>query len=467
MRVAPVDAKRGGGLSRAVSALSGRHALVVGLGRTGVAASQFLARCGARVMATDIQPESGIPAAAALRDLGVEIVADGHPLDALKAVELVVVSPGVARDVALLEEARSMGAEVISEVELAYRFIDAPIVAVTGTNGKTTTTTLIGRVLERAGKTVFVGGNIGTPAIEYVDSDSAADVCVLEVSSFHLETTKTFNPRVGALLNVTEDHLDRYSSFEEYAETKFRLFENQGQDDLAVVNSGDPVIARRLKESGAGDGRLVRFNAVKTLKDGLYLRRGDIVYASAGQEEVYPGAGFGLKGVHNMENMMAAIASTRALGAPRETIIEELSEFRGLSHRMEVVREVRGVSYIDDSKGTNVGALAMALKGLRRGVILIAGGRDKGGDYGALRDPVTTKVKLLILIGEARMKMRDALRGSAETVLAGSLEEAVALAGERALPGDTVLLSPACSSFDMFRDYKERGERFRALVEAL
>lgn len=458
--------KKGGGLKRAKEVFAGRKAIVVGLASTGVSASRFLAKCGAAVIATDAKSLKDLPDAKGLIDSGVNIVAGGHGGIAFTGEETVVVSPGVPQDHELLLNARAKGAEVISDIELAYRFIDEPVLAIAGTNGKTTTTTLLGKVLEDAGKKVFVGGNIGTPAIEYVENGGGADVCVLEISSFHLETTNTFNPHIGILLNITEDHLDRYRDFAHYAETKFRLFENQSENDFAVVNVNDPVIAKKAL-TGFGKGKVVPFSVWGILNEGLFLRDNEIVYINKGKEEVYPTAGFRLKGLHNIENIMSVIAAARLFGVDRKVLLKTLSEFEGLSHRMELVRELDGVTFIDDSKGTNIGALQMALRGLNGDIILIAGGRDKGGDYSVLNDLVKEKVKLLVLLGEARYKINDALGRLTETIIVDSFEEGVATAHGKAKSGDTVLLCPACSSFDMFKSYKERGDRFKSLVRAL
>lgn len=446
--------------------VTGRKALVVGLAATGVSSARFLKERGAEVAATDMKPLNELPQAKMLTDLGVRIDAGGHSFVSLEGVDLVIVSPGVRTDEPILNEARRRGAEVISDIELAYRFIDCPIFAIAGTNGKTTTTTLLGAILSAAGKKVFVGGNIGTPAIEFMEAETEFDLCVLEISSFHLETTKTFNPHVGVLLNITEDHLDRYKDFDDYAETKFRLFENQGAGDYAVVNVNDPVIEKRVS-MGLTRGSVVPFTVSGSLREGLFLKGGSIIYLKNGAEESYPTSGFKLKGLHNIENIMAVIASARLVGVSREDILATLATFKGLSHRMEFVRELDGVSYIDDSKGTNIGSLMMALKGTYTPVVLIAGGRDKGGDYSVLGGLVKEKVKCMILIGEARFKMDSALGSLTETVIADSFEEAIKKARSKAASGDTVLLCPACSSFDMFRDYKDRGERFKRLVEAL
>ncbi len=456
--------RKGECLATAKAALTGKSAIVAGLGSTGISVCRFLAKCGARVVATDSKNAEAIPGIDVLASFGVDVRAGGHSGISVKGVDLVVVSPGVPYDLPLLVEARTNGAEVISEVELAWRFMDAPVLAVAGTNGKTTTTTLLGEVLESSGYKVFVGGNIGTPAIEYIEQGGGADLCVLEISSFHLETTRYFNPHIGILLNITEDHLDRYRDFNHYAETKLKLFENQSEDDYAIINANDPEISGRKIP---GRGRQVPFTTEGRARVGLFLEGGSIVHLFNGLREEYPVEEIKLKGIHNIENVMSVIAAARRAGAPKDVISKTLAAFSGLHHRMELVRELNGVQYIDDSKGTNIGALMMALKGLEGPVVLIAGGVDKGGDYRALSGLVKEKVKLLVLLGEARSKINDALGSLTKTVMVDTFEDGVTTAHRGASPGDTVLLCPACSSFDMFRNYKERGEKFRALVEAL
>ena len=464
-----MEGRKTAGPESAVQALKGEKVLVVGLGQTGLSVARFLTRCGSRVVATDSKREREIPGAETLARMGVELKTGGHREEDFLSAGLIVVSPGVPGGHPYLEAAREKGVLVVSDIELAWRMLDCPVVAVGGTNGKSTTTALLGTVFEKEGRKVFVGGNIGTPVIEHIegvfDSGEKADVCVLEISSFQLETTATFNPHIGILLNITEDHLDRYSGFGEYARTKFRLFENQNPSDYAVVNMGDPVIAAHAPLLGGG--RIVPFTVSGALEEGLFLRNGDIVFRFFKEEEVYPLGSIRIKGLQNVENAMAVIAASRLSGVPKATVLSALGEFEGLHHRMELVREFGGVRYVDDSKGTNIGALAMALKGTEPPIILIAGGRDKGGDYGVLNPLVSEKVKLVLALGEAREKIRDAFCGSTEVLVVNSMEEAVSGARTMAASGDTVLLSPACSSFDMFRSYKERGERFRALVEAL
>lgn len=456
--------RKGEGLAIARETLAGKRAVVVGLAATGISASRFLAGCGAHVVATDAKDSASLPGVDALAALGVEVRSGGHEGVSLDGVDFLVVSPGVPCEHPLLNEARGRGIEVMSEVELAWRYIDAPVLAVTGTNGKTTTTTLLGQAMEDAGFKVFVGGNIGTPAIEYVEGGGGADWCVLELSSFQLETTRLLSPHIAILLNITEDHLDRYRDFEHYAATKFRLFENQSEADFAIINAHDPVIAGR--PASMWRGRVIPFT-VEGKCDGLFLESGSIVHMMDGDREEYPVEGIRLRGLHNMENVMAAIAAARRAGVARESLLATLSAFEGLHHRMEFVREKDGVAYIDDSKGTNIGALAMALKGLAGPVVLIAGGVDKGGDYKSLAGLVKEKVRAMVLIGEARHKINEAIGSFTHTVMADTFEEAVSAASRIAEAGDTVLLCPACSSFDMFRNYRERGERFSSLVRAL
>ena len=452
---------------RSREGLMGRKALVLGLARSGLAVSRFLASRGAAVTAADRKGAEELPGAADLRSLGVDLALGGAAAAAFDEADLVVASPGVPWNHPVLAAARDRGAEVIGELELASRFIDCPVVAVAGTNGKSTTTTLVGEMLKNSGRDVFVGGNIGTPAVECAERDPAPDLCVLEVSSFQLETTATFRPRVGVLLNITPDHLDRYEGFDHYAATKFRLFANQEAGDYAVINADDPLIAARALEGLAGGGRLLPFSASGRRGDGLWLADGEIVYSFGGTVESYSTSPVALKGLHNMENVMAAVGAARLAGASPEAVRTALAGFKGLPHRMELVRVHHGVAFVNDSKGTNTGALEMALKGADGPVVLIAGGVDKGGDYAPLAPLVREKVRLLVLIGEAAGKMEAALGGSARTVRAPGLEDAVAIAYAGAREGDTVLLCPACSSFDMFRDYEDRGDRFRRCVERL
>jgi UDP-N-acetylmuramoylalanine--D-glutamate ligase len=435
-----------------------RTVLVIGYGRTGAAVSNFLVGAGARVRVSDRRP------AAELGDLPadprLELRCDGEDLADLADVALVVPSPGVAADAPLLCEAVRRGIPVRSEIEVAARALAIPLLAVTGTNGKSTTTTLLGEMLRAGGERPFVGGNLGTPLIAAVGGRHS--MAVVEVSSFQLEWVERFRPRVGILLNVTEDHLDRYADLDAYGATKLRLFARQTAEDVAILNGGDPWIRRHATALhaatlwfGAGEGVALRADAAA------------IRMRLDGREEVYPLAQVALTGAHNRENMMAAIAAARAVGIAPAAVQQALEAFHGLPHRIELVCERDGVRWIDDSKGTNVGALIKSLEGHEHSVVLLAGGIDKGGDYGLLTEPVRRAVKRAILFGAAREMLARTLGGATEIELVDSLAEAVTRAAAAAARGDTVLLSPACASFDMFRDYADRGRQFQALVHAL
>ncbi|MBI5682552.1 MAG: UDP-N-acetylmuramoyl-L-alanine--D-glutamate ligase [Deltaproteobacteria bacterium] len=444
--------------------LKGKHVLVVGLASTGLSTIRFLKEKGAVVTVTDLKPIEDLPYSDDME--GVKVAAGKHPADIFTEADLIILSPGVPSSIEPIQGARKKGIEVISEIELAYNFIDTPIIAVTGTNGKTTTTALLGRVLSDAGRDVFVGGNIGTPLIDYAMGKERSDYVVAEVSSFQLEGIRRFKPYISILLNITEDHLDRYANFKEYADAKFNIFKNQGQGDIAVVNIDDPVIKSQISNLKS-QIRIIPFSSTHVLEEGVYYKDNRIVYSLDGAKEIYPTVGFKLKGIHNIENIMAVIAAAKMCGLKDDEVIKIINAFDALPHRVEFAREINGVSYYDDSKGTNIGALQKCLEGFNAPIVLIAGGKDKGGDYSVLKDLIKEKVKLLILIGEARQKMKKALGACTETVFALSMEDAVKKAHNTAKSGDIVLLSPACSSFDMFKSYEERGDVFKKLVEAL
>ncbi len=444
--------------------LKDKKVLVVGLARTGLSVARFLVKAGAEVTVTDLRPESEMDGVEFLREMDISVETDGHEIGTFLSKDIIIISPGVPYDMPYLVEARTHGIETISEIELAGRFIDAPIVAVTGTNGKTTTATILGRIFKRAGKDVFVGGNIGLPLIESLTLNKRPDCIIAEVSSFQLEGVRLFRPDVAILLNVTEDHMDRHPDLDTYADIKFRIFSNQRKNDLAIVNIGDPEIGSRL---GPLKSRIVPFSSATPMDKGIYYEDGEIIYAGEKGKEVYGTAGYRLRGIGNIENIMAAIAAARTFDIQPAHIQAAIGGFSGLPHRMELVLEKRGITFYDDSKATNVGALLSSLKALEGPIILIAGGKDKGGNYSVLRPHLEGKVKLMILLGEAREKIKCALSGSTETVVAESLEDAVEAAYSRGVAGDAVVLSPACSSFDMFRGYEERGEVFKRLVKAL
>jgi UDP-N-acetylmuramoylalanine--D-glutamate ligase len=444
--------------------LKNKKILVVGLARTGVAVARFLADRGAQVTVTDMRDAAVLaPYLEKLAGLPIDYELGRHDEQSFRTAELIVVSPGVPLDIEPLSLARAQGRPVISEIELASRFIDAPLVAITGTNGKTTTTTLTGEIFRACGFTTFVGGNIGNPLIDLVTSGEEVERVVAELSSFQLEGIGSFHPRVAVLLNITEDHLDRYATFQEYIAAKARIFANQTADDFAVLNMDDPIVAGMAPKLRA---RLVHFSQERELPEGVFHRDGVITLRWGGREERFPTAGYQLKGVHNIENIMAALAATMMLGCAAAPSQAAVAAFRGLPHRMELVRTVNGVPWYEDSKATNVGSVEKALASFCN-ITLIAGGKDKGGSYLPLAELVQTRVRHMVLIGEAKERIARELGHLTHTTLAGSLEEAVRIAAELTEPGGVVLFSPACSSYDMFRDYEERAERFKSLVRAL
>ena len=444
--------------------LSGKKVLVVGLARTGAAVARFLAERGALVTVTDMKDEETLaPWLEKLADLDITYELGRHEKHTFLSPELIVVSPGVPMDIKPILHARSQRRRVISEIELAFRFIEAPMVAITGTNGKTTTTTLTGEIFAACGYRTFVGGNIGRPLLDLATGGEKVDRVVAEISSFQLEAVETFRPHVAVLLNITEDHLDRYASYQEYIDAKLRIFENQTAEDFAVLNIDDPLVAACRPTLAA---RVVPMSRLARLDEGIWLEGDCIRFRWEGREESFPLAGVKLKGVHNIDNIMAALAATLLMGCDGERALEAVEGFAGLPHRMELVATVNGVSWYNDSKGTNVGSVVKSLESFAGNVTLIAGGVDKGGDYGPLADLVRERVNHLILIGEAREKIMAALGSLTDSRLAGSLEEAVTLAHKLTAPGGVVLFSPACSSFDMFKNYEERGNAFRSLAKA-
>jgi UDP-N-acetylmuramoylalanine--D-glutamate ligase len=446
-----------------IESLAGKKALVVGLARTGLDTANFMAAEGCSVTVSEALRRDDLTVDPGLLDRSVELELGGHRRETFMGADLIVPSPGVPRDLGLLQEAASRGVPVQSEIEMASRMIEKPLLATTGTNGKSTVVSLLGAMLTRGGVRAPVVGNIGRPLISMVGREEEYDCLVVEVSSFQLEWVRDFHPRTAALLNVTEDHLDRYRDFRDYLETKLRIASRLGPDDSLVLNRGD----ENLRElAGSTRARVVWFSRGET-RNGLFLDGDGIFHDLAGSgspEHLLSAGDLKLEGIHNLENVMAAAAQAMLFGVGAAAVREAACNFTGLSHRSELVAEVDGVRYIDDSKATNVGAVKKSLEGFTEPVILIAGGREKGAPYTPLAGEVSQKVKLLIVIGEARQRMVHELRDSTETLEADSIEDAVCLAGERARPGDVILLSPACSSFDMFRDYKERGVAFRKAV---
>jgi len=441
--------------------LNGARTIVVGLGASGLEAARLLRDRGAVVIATDSRTQ--VPERDALEKLGVEVRIGGHAGIDFVAADLVVVSPGVP-NLPVLRDAEKKGARVVGELELASWFVDADVIAVGGTNGKSTTTELAAMLAKTSGRPVFAGGNLGTPlsrAVVERDPGVAADgIAVVEVSSFQLERVAGFRPRASVLMNITPDHLDRYSSFEAYAIAKGGAFKAQTAEDVAIVPHGDELCAR---VASLGYGRLETIDGPAPASIGV---EGDWLVDRATGVSM-PLSTFKLRGRHNITNLCAAWAAVRSITANAATFIPAIAAFDALAHRTMFVRELNGVRYYDDSKGTNVGASVTALLGMsEEKTVLIAGGRDKGGSYAPLVDALKKKGRAVVVIGEAAPLIEQAVAGALPLVHAASMEQAVEEAARLARSGDAVLLSPACSSFDMFRDYKHRGDVFIAAVNS-
>lgn len=459
--------------------VAGAKVTVLGLARSGVAASRLLQAAGARVTVADRKEERELTAVLDQIDrAAVQVTVGAQYESSLEGADLVVISPGVPYRLEALERVRRRGVKVISELELASRFVSAPMLAVTGTNGKSTTVTLIGKMLAEQGKRAFVGGNLGTALSEAAwtawqakQAGRAApfDYLVVEVSSFQLETIDEFHPWIASILNVTVDHQDRYASIDEYVAAKARIFENQSASDFALFNLDDARVAAlrsRVRAKRLGFTRTQKLSG--DLDGGTFLDGDRIVTTVTGQaQEICRRGELRMLGHHNVENVMAAATYGALWGCPVETIRRVVTTFPGLEHALELVRERRGVRYVNDSKGTNVDAVLKALEGIDHPIWLIAGGRDKGGDFSRLADAVRRRVKQVLLIGEAAPLLRQAWAGSTAMHEAATLREAVEFAAQQAVPGDVVLLSPACASFDMFKDYQDRGRQFKAAVQAL
>jgi UDP-N-acetylmuramoylalanine--D-glutamate ligase len=446
--------------------LANKRVLVVGLGKSGVASALFLKKHGARVTVSDAKPEdqlrSEIPL---LLDHGITVETGGHGDRTFRGQDLIVVSPGVPVDAPHLVQARALGEPVIGEIELAAQFLPGPIVAITGSNGKTTTTTLVGEILGAGGLPTVVGGNIGTPAISLVERATANTWAVLEVSSFQLETVQTFRPRIAVILNITPDHLDRHRTFEAYAGAKARIFENQQSDDFAVLNEDDPACVNLAKRVNA---QLFWFSRQKEVQRGAWLSGGRILFRDAArQQEIMLVADIPLKGAHNVENALAGVCVGMLVGSSPERIREAIRNFKAVEHRLEFVARIRNVDYYNDSKATNVDATIKALESFPANIHLILGGKDKGSDYSVLNDLLRRRVKRVYTIGAAAAKIESQIKEAADIFHAETLEKAIRRAAQDAKPNDIVLLAPACASFDQFDSYEHRGKVFKDVVKSL
>lgn len=445
--------------------LEGKRVLVVGLARTGIATALFCAARGARVTATESRGEAQVAEAAAkLRAAGVQLELGGHTEETFLAQDLIVPSPGVPADLPLLAAARGKGIALCSEVELASRFLRGKLIGITGSNGKTTTTSLIAHILETARVPTILAGNIGTPLISRVEETSDTTVTVVELSSFQLELIETFRPHIGVFLNLTPDHLDRHGSLEAYGRAKARLFQNQTEGDAALLNADDP----QTPPFAPSRPRVYWFSRTKRVASGAFLRGEDIVFRRDGADTLLlKRPDIGLRGEHNVENVLAAAAAAFLAGAAPADVAAGVRSFAGVEHRLEFVAEIGGVAYYNDSKATNVDATLKALDAFPGRLFVILGGKDKGSDYTLLRGPLGEKARCALLIGAAAEKIGGQLAGAVPIESAGTLDRAVQLAAGRAETGDVVLLAPACASFDQFENYEHRGRVFKQLVRLL
>ena len=439
--------------------LKNKKILIAGLGVSGAACAGFLKKRDANVTVTDMASEKEIGSyASMMHKAGIKTELGGHKTETFENADLIILSPGVPHTIPPVKMAKEKKIPVWGEIELAFRFIKEPIIAVTGTNGKTTTTTLIGKMLKKSGFKVFVGGNIGNPLIEYADQKEKADIIVAELSSFQLDTIDRFRPHISVLLNISPDHLDRYPDINAYARSKGRIFENQKNEDIAILNGSDPLIkqiTKKIKPVKKFFNKPVNsFEEESNDNDGL---NDDI-------KNKFNFSGFRLKGTHNLENAFAAAMAAVAANGTTEGIQSALNDFTGLSHRLEHIATINNISFFDDSKATNVDAVKRALEAFDKPVVLIMGGRDKGGSYKDLAGHGHNSIKQLIIMGEAKEKIEFELGKLIPVQSVASMDEAVLSACTYAKPGDTVLLSPACSSFDMFESYAHRGKMFQQAV---
>lgn len=433
---------------------------VFGAARSGVAAANFLAARGVDVAITDSKSESELPLTALL-DRRVKKFFGSHPEQLILRIDEIVLSPGIPRAIPILQRAAKAGIPIISEIELASRYLKGTVIAITGSNGKSTTTVLIGEILKAAGREPIVAGNIGDPLVSSLADEPRT--YVIELSSFQLETVDHFRADVALLLNITPDHMDRYDTMDDYAAAKVRVLRNQRAADFAIVNAED---ARTVNPPTAA--RVLRFSSAHPVEDGAYFDGTDLVLVREGSERRIPRARLALTGIANVENALASWLAADAVGVEVGAVESAFASFKGLPHRMVLVRELEGVRYINDSKGTNVDATVKSLEGMDdRRVFLILGGKDKAGEFERLRDLVTAKTRAVLTIGSSAKRIAEALEGAGEIVECGDMQRAIAYAREHASPGDTVLLSPACASFDQYQNFEHRGRHFEEIVGGL
>ncbi|RLB28532.1 MAG: UDP-N-acetylmuramoyl-L-alanine--D-glutamate ligase [Deltaproteobacteria bacterium] len=445
----------------------GERVLVVGLGKSGAAAANWLARQGARVTVSDTLDGSAFDdrLLGELSRGGIELELGDHRMESFVETDLIVVSPGVPLDITPLVEAARKGVPILGELEVAWRYLRTPSIAVTGTNGKSTVVKLIGEMLSRGGRKVFVGGNIDFPLTDYIAGAQDADYVVLEISSFQLDTVEAFSPHAAMILNISPDHLDRYADYEAYVRSKERIFENQGPEQVLILNDDDPEL-KALEPKGGP--RVFRFGMERKEGRQGFVEGGRIVVRVPGHgEATFNLDRFALAGTHNQANVMAAVLGALAIDAPPGAIQEGIDGFKGLPHRMELIDTIGGVAFYNDSKATNIDAAIKSITSFSRPVVLIAGGRHKGSDYQPLVHAAKGRVKDAVLIGESSTLLAAAFNGTIPWSEVRSLDDAVYRAYDRAQEGDVVLLAPACSSFDMFRNYQHRGMAFQEAVKRL
>jgi UDP-N-acetylmuramoylalanine--D-glutamate ligase len=445
--------------------VKGKKVLVVGLGKSGMAAALFLRRRGAQVTVSDVRSAEALAKdIPTLLEAGIMVEAGGHGLLTFRRQDLIVVSPGVPMDTPELAQTISFGLPVIGELELAARFLKGKILSITGSNGKTTTTTLVGEILKGAGLPTLVGGNIGVPVVSLIEESTDQTWSVLEVSSFQLETTVEFRPAIAVILNITPDHLDRHGNLENYALAKERIFAAQTAQDFLVLNADN---ARAAEAASRSVAQVYWFSAEHPVAQGAWLEEGQVVYRpaqGAATEKIIPLSGIPLKGAHNVENVLAAVVSSRLAGASAGAVCKGIENFKAVEHRLEYVTTRNGVEFYNDSKATNVDATAKALAAFSTGIHLILGGKDKNSDYTQLAQLLRERVTAVYTIGSAAAKIESELRGVVSIHSCETLEKAVHAATAAARPGEVVLLAPACSSFDQFENYEQRGRVFKELV---
>lgn len=449
-----------------IDRVRGKNVSVFGMARSGMAIAKLLKNLGASVFLTEKKAETDLSSVIIeLRIEGIEYEAGGHTEKAIEHKDYLVISPGIPTDIPLLVKAKEEGIPVFSEIEVAYWLSEAQVVGITGSNGKTTTTTLVGEILKEDERECRVAGNIGVPFSKVVQDVSSGGIIVLELSSFQLELIEEFKPKISAILNITPDHLDRYPDLRSYTDAKLRLLENQTEEDFAVLNWDDPVTSKLAPLSRA---KSVFFSTKNELKAGSYVKNGNLVFQQNGKsEEIIAIEDIRIKGPHNLSNSAAACAICGILGVKTESMEKALGRFKGVEHRLEEVAIIDQKRFVNDSKATNVDSLYYALLSIKEPILLIAGGRDKGGDFNRLKELIQRKVKGLILLGESKEKIKNTFGDLVPSYFVDSLEEGIKLAFQKAEKGDCVLLSPACASFDMFKNYEERGRVFKDAVLSL